>query len=171
MGTLTCRLELSKETGLTITAENPDDGITQTVVMDGTSITMTVSGSETSRVTQTADGVTVSCKDFTVDAETVTVRSSKSSRYQSGKGFEIKGETFALAASGSSEWSAKTTAIKSSASASILGQTLSLEGKASAKVTAPKVALDAKGILDLKAGGVANLKGSLTNVGGVVKLG
>ena len=44
MGTLVCTVELDKAKGVTVKVENADDQITQTVVMDGTSITITVKG-------------------------------------------------------------------------------------------------------------------------------
>ena len=79
MGTLVCTVELDKEKGVTVKVENADDQITQTVVMDGTSITITVKGSEeTSTYVQKQDSVIITCKDFTVDATgTLTLKSRR----------------------------------------------------------------------------------------------
>ncbi|MCG8471652.1 MAG: hypothetical protein MI742_07325 [Desulfobacterales bacterium] len=171
MGTLKCRLELSKKGGLTITAEDPDEKLIQSIVMDGKSITLKVKGKKTSTVIMTHDKIEVSCKSLDVKAETITFASEKESVFESKESFEIKGKTFALEAQKDAEVSAENATIKSSSATDISGQSLALEGKESAEVKAATVSLDAQGSLDLKASGVANLEGSNTNIGGTVKLG
>ncbi len=74
---LVCTIELSKTAGATITVENADDGITQTIVMNGTSIVTTVKGEEeTSVITQIQDQIKVVVKDFIIEAETITCTST-----------------------------------------------------------------------------------------------
>lgn len=81
MGKLVCTVEMSKESGITVKVEDADAGITQTITMDGTSLTLKVAGSAgTSTITQTADKIAIKCKDFTLDAEnTITCTSQQAS--------------------------------------------------------------------------------------------
>ena len=85
MGKLVCTVEMDKEKGVTVKVENAEGKITQTVVMDGTSITFKVQGnSETSTVVQKEDSITITCKDFKVDATgTLTLKSAKASSWAS----------------------------------------------------------------------------------------
>ena len=107
--TLICSLELNKTNdgsgGATIIIQNDQAKITQTIHMDGTTLTIKVQDQqnnttstitqtgaqfiqevkgpqETSTITQVQDTITVKVKNFTVDAETVLVKSSKDSTYQ-----------------------------------------------------------------------------------------
>ncbi len=91
MGTLVCRVELDKNEGLILTVENKDDEITQTAVLNGESITFTSEGpDETSTITQTPDSIAISCKDFTIDSETITCTSEKDTSLKSGEKFDIE---------------------------------------------------------------------------------
>ncbi len=103
MGTLVCTIELSKTAGTTVTVKDEEGKITQTVIMNGKSITLkvlkdddgkyasvmmdqtqivsTVKGDETSTITQVHDTITTKVKNFTVEAETVKVTSTKTSSY------------------------------------------------------------------------------------------
>lgn len=87
---LVCTIELSKTEGATITVENADGKITQTIVMNGTSIVTTVKGEEeTSVVTQTADQIKVTVKDFILEAETVTCTSTGLTSHTSEDEFKV----------------------------------------------------------------------------------
>jgi hypothetical protein len=72
VGTLICTIDLDKEKGkgITVTIVNEDDAITQTLSMDGTSITLTVKrgndAKDRSTITQTFDSVTVEAKTVTL---------------------------------------------------------------------------------------------------------
>ena len=72
MANLICTLKLSKThgEGLTLTIFNKDDEVTQTVTMDGTTLTLTVAKGDDlkSTFTQTADTIAIKCKTFTVEA-------------------------------------------------------------------------------------------------------
>jgi hypothetical protein len=109
--TLVCSIELSKIDGITVTVKNASGKITQTIVMNGTSITTTVKGDqsttsitqdsesfltkvagpkETSTITQKQDQIVIKCKNFEVDAEDVKVKSSKDSLHDATGKMTIK---------------------------------------------------------------------------------
>ena len=91
MGALVCRIDLNKAGGITITVENADAEIVQTAVLDGTSITLTCEGSDAaSMITQDAESISIKCNDFTVDAETITLQSSRDTLHKSDMHFDIE---------------------------------------------------------------------------------
>ncbi len=200
MGKLVCTVELDKERGVTVKVENADDQITQTVVMDGTSITITVKGSEeTSTIVQKQDSVTVTCKDFTVDASgTLTLKSQKASSWTSQDTLALestKDMTFtssakltqsasqdaslsskanvSVEASSKLDMKGMQTSLAASAGDNKLeGVNLKMSGQAQAELAAPMVKVSAQGQLGLESSGMAELKGAMTSVGGqLVKLG
>ena len=192
----TCKVELNKEKGITLTVENTTGQITQTVEMDGTQIVIKVKGAtDTSTITQKADSIEIKCKTMTLDAETLLVKSSKDSVYQSAQKLTMKSTQDMEIAS-----SAKNT-IKAATDILVQGVNATFKGDTSAKVQSAEVtvAADAKatlkgspvevssalnldvkgtavkvaasGTLDLE-GQVSTLKGQMTNVqGSLVKLG
>lgn len=95
---LVCSIELNKERGATITVTDDQGKVTQTVHLDGTTLTLQVKtesaqsiirqrdasivsqvkkGAHTSKVTQTETLVKVECQDFQVDADTIQMSSKK----------------------------------------------------------------------------------------------
>ncbi|MEO1336473.1 MAG: hypothetical protein AAFV29_12560, partial [Myxococcota bacterium] len=93
---------------MTITVADDQGKVTQTVHLDGTKLTLQVKTSDTqsvleqqdaqivsrvkkggdeSKVTQTPTDVTIACKNFTVDAETIQTTSSKDTTVK------VKGKT------------------------------------------------------------------------------
>jgi len=91
MGTLVCRVELDKQKGLILTVENKEGKITQTAVLDGESITLTSKGEkETSTITQKPDSITIKCKDFTLESETITCKSTKDTLHKSEQKFDLQ---------------------------------------------------------------------------------
>jgi hypothetical protein len=200
MGKLVCTVELDKEKGVTVKVENADDQITQTVVMDGTSITIKVAGSEeTSTIVQKQDSVTITCKDFTVDATgTLTMKSAKASSWNSQDTLTVestKDMTFTSSAklTQSATQDAKLSSnakvaveaatnldmkgMQTSLTASggenkIHGLTLKMSGDTQAELASPMTKVSGDGKLGLESSGMAELKGSMTTVGGaLVKLG
>lgn len=200
MGKLVCTVELDKEKGVTVKVENADDQITQTVEMDGTSITITVKGSEeTSTIVQKQDSVTITCKDFTVDATgTLTLKSAKASSWKSEDTLTVestKDMSFTSSAklnqSASSDASLssnanvaieaankldmkamQTSLVASGGDNKVEGINLKMAGSAQAELGAPMVKVAAQAKLGLESSGMSELKGSITSVGGsVVKLG
>ena len=172
MGSLVCRIELDKEKGVLLTVENGDDQITQTIVMDGTSITTTVKGSkEPSTITQKQDSIAMVCKTFTLDADTITCRSKEKTLHESGQDFDItSGKNLNVSAKSSAEYKAKDTTIESTSKTEIKGGTLVLSGTASAELKGASIKLDAQGLLDLVAGGAATLKGAVVNIKGKLNM-
>ncbi len=93
MGTLVCRIELSKTEGITITVENNDDGIIQTAVLNGESITLKSAGSETSTIVQKPDSITIDCKKFKLNAGTIECISQQDTKHTSGAKYEVSSTT------------------------------------------------------------------------------
>jgi hypothetical protein len=200
MGKLVCTVELDKEKGVTVKVENADDQITQTVVMDGTSITITVKGSEeTSTYVQKQDSVVITCKDFTVDATgTLTLKSAKASSWTSQDVLKVEStKDMSLTSKAKfTQESTQDTSLKSSAKMAleatqnldmkgmqtslvasagetkIEGLTLKMSGKTQAEMASAMIKVAAQGKLGLESSGLAELKGAMTMVGGqLVKLG
>jgi hypothetical protein len=200
MGKLVCTVELDKEKGVTVKVENADDQITQTVVMDGTSITITVKGSEeTSTYVQKQDSVVITCKDFTVDATgTLTLKSAKASSWNSQDVLTVE-STKDMSLTSQAKLTQKatqdatlksdakvgieaatnldlkgmqTTLVASGGENKIEGVTLKMEGKSQAELSSAMTKVSGQGKLGLESSGVAELKGAMTTVGGsLVKLG
>lgn len=199
MATLICTIELDKEKGLTVKVEDPDGKLSQTVTLDGQTITLEAkSDSDTSTVVQKADAITITCKSFTLDAETIAVKSKKDSTWKSEQKLELESTKdmaltsgakltqkatgdFALSSDANVEVKATSKLALEGAQGQISaksgdlkqeGVNLKFEGKAQAELAAPIIKLAAKGQLGLESSGVAELKGSMTSVSGsLVKLG
>jgi len=198
MSTLVCRIELDKIEGITLTVENKDGQITQTAVMNGESITFTSKGKkETSTITQKPDSLVIKCKDFTLETETITCKSTKNTLHQSDQKFDIKstqdmtltskaklteeatsdaslsGMKVTVSAKDKAEISGLNTAVSAKAKMEMEGVTLALKGKAQAEMEGgASLKVSSKGMLNLESTGVTTLKGSVTNIQGtMVKLG
>ncbi|MBJ6765245.1 hypothetical protein DRW03_28715 [Corallococcus sp. H22C18031201] len=200
MGTLVCKIELDKEKGITVQIDNADDQITQTMHLDGTSITIKVKGpSETSTIVQKADSIVVTCKDFTLDTDTITMKSKSTSAWTSQDTLSVKSTkdmslttnakltqtaTSDAKLSSSANVNIEATSnlamkgnmaasmVTSGGEAKVQGVTLKLAGQAQSELSGAMTKVSATGKLDLEASGLANLKGSITSVGGsLVKLG
>lgn len=196
MGTLVCRIELSKTKGIIVTVDNEDGKITQTLVMDGTSITTTCKGQEdTSTITQKSDSIAVKCKTFTLEAETITCHSTKDTSHKSDQKYDIESTqdmtlksgadikatasstakvsapTVTLAADNKASLSGNTTSVSGTQKAEVSGMQLSLSGTTKAEMSGLSVKVAADAALNLE-GNLTTLKGSITNVqGSLVKLG
>ncbi len=84
MGTLICKVELDKVKGITVTVDNEDGKITQTVTMDGTTLTIKVKGDkETSTYEQKQDSIKIKVKEYLLEAETITCKSTKATLHDS----------------------------------------------------------------------------------------
>jgi hypothetical protein len=189
---------LDKQNGVTVLVENEEGQTTQKVTMDGTTLTLEVKGSsDTSTFVQDAGSITITCKTFTVDSETLTLRSSKTSTWESQDTLDVtssKDMTLQTNAkltvtassdtaltsntkidvSANSDLSMKATkvAVEGQAEVKVEGAKLALSGTAQMEAKAPMVKVEASGKLDLESSGLANLKGSLTSVSGqLVKVG
>ena len=195
---LVCTIEMDKTKGITVQIDNADSKITQTITVDGTSLTLKVTDqTNTSTWVQKADSIVVTCKDFTLDTETITFKSSKASSWTSQDKLDVKSTSdmtldssakLTASATSDAKLSSQTnfdveatngltlkglTAAMSASggAASVKGLQLALEGQTQAEMKSPMATINASGQLDLQATGIANLKGAMTNVGGMVKLG
>ncbi|MFY0567098.1 hypothetical protein ACN28E_25115 [Archangium lansingense] len=193
MATLICTLEMDKEKGLTIKVEDPDGKHTQTVTIDGKAITLEVKNdSDTSTVVQKPDAVTITCKTFTLETDTIKLESKKDSEWRSSGELKFKSEKemsltsnaklTQKAAAGASLTSDANIQLKASAKLELegvmskleakdgelelKGSTLKLNGTSKAEMTAPQIEVSATGQLNLESTGEANLKGQTTNVKG-----
>lgn len=197
MATLVCKIELDKLKGATVTIENPDGKITQTVSMDGTTLTMKVEGEKaTSTYVQKQDKIHITVDDLIVDAKTISITSQKASSWksqdvfsaQSEKDMTLKtGAKLSLTATGDAALNAQNISATAKTDAKLEATSTSLKGSASFKAEGAEVKLiasgkaalqgamisiHASGMLSAESSGVATLKGSITNVqGSLVHLG
>jgi hypothetical protein len=197
MADLHCRVELSKTKGLVLTVEDEQGKITQTVTLDGAQIQIKCQGQEdTSEITQKPDGITIKCKNLTLEAETLSVKSTKDSTYKSDQKITIQSAQdltaksdakIAATATGDMTLEGNKLTATAQTDAKVGGMNVNLEGTAKAvlkgaqvEVSASTGNLDAKGMmvkveatatLDLN-GQMTTLKGQMVNVSGpMVKLG
>jgi hypothetical protein len=183
MGALICTIELNKTGGTTVSVKDEEGKITQTIVMDGKSITVkvlkeddsksatitmdqtkivsTVAGEETSTVTQVHDTLTMKVKNFVVDAETVKVTSSKTSDFEAKDAMTVKA-TKALSVSTDDAFTLK------SMKAMTVEATgaMNVETKQALGVKALKAEVKAEAAMTLEAAGNFELKGSVVNITG-----
>src|SRR3954447_8895548 len=180
MAKLVCTVEMSKEGGITVKVENADASITQTITMDGTTLTLKVAGSEhTSTITQRADSIAIKCKDFSIQAdETITCTSGKATRHQSDDTLTLQStKDMSLTSSAKLVQSADSDVTVSGANitataqsaASVKGLTAELAGDQSltlkgtqANLSGAQVTIKADAQLGAESSGVATLGGSLT---------
>lgn len=177
MGTFVCTVEMDKTGGITVTLDNPDANIKQTVKMNGTTIELKVAGdSGTSTITQSQEKVSISCKQFEVTAEetvsiksdgTMTLQSAKDMTQKSDANVKVEGQT-QVALTGGSQGKVTLKA----AEAKMEGPKVSLEAQGQLAGKAPQVQIKSDAMMSLESSGIATLKGSLTNVqGNLVNLG
>jgi hypothetical protein len=194
---LVCKIELSQTDGITVTVINKDGKITQTMVFNGTSMVHTCKGeNDTSTITQTSDTITVQCKNFNVNAETITCKSTKNtlhhadgtfdidstekSTFNSAVDMDIKAATklninatdFVTTATNSAKVTAMTTTLNGDTKAEVTGTQVDLAATAAANLKGASVKVAATGLMNIEGGGITTVKGSITNIqGNLVKLG
>jgi hypothetical protein len=198
MAKLVCTIEMDKTNGITVKVEDPQGQITQVMTMDSKSITIKMqNSSHTSTIVQKAESIAVTVQDFSVTADTITLTSSKDSKWTSSQKLELEStQDMSFTSSAKLTQSATQDAKLSSTAnvnveatsnltlkgmqatlqatggeAKVDGVTLKLNGQAQAEMAAPMAKVSAQGKLSLESTGLADLKGSMTNVGGMVKLG
>lgn len=194
---LVCKIELSQTDGITVTVINKDGNITQTAVFNGTSMVHTCKGqTDTSTITQTCDSVTVKCKNFTVDAETINCKSTQNTNHKAEGTFTVDSTgkatfktsadmavsaatnlkmtamDFAASADNSAKLTSMTTTINGETKTKVSGGQLELSGSIDAKLNAGMVKLAAQGMMTVEGGGITTVKGQITNIqGSLVKIG
>jgi hypothetical protein len=93
MSTLLCRVELNKQQGVLITVDNDADSIIHTLVLNDQSITITSKdGSQTSTIIQKPDSISLSCKDFKLEADTISCHANKTTSHTSGGDISISSD-------------------------------------------------------------------------------
>lgn len=189
MAKLVCTLEISKESGVTITVENAEHGVTQTLRMDGTALQLEVAGGEDkSTFTQTAGAIKIECKDFSVVARNSIACTSEQGptvhKAQQGA-FDIVAERGDLSfTSGASvranadedleiaaanvKASARTGARWEAPQTSISGQTVTVEGSANLGLSGAQVAVKADAQLSAESSGMATVGGNMTTIKGAL---
>lgn len=172
MRNLVCRIELDKAKGIILTVENSTDNITQTITMNGKQIETMVKGDTTSKITQTKDSITIDCKSFTLNAETIKCKSSQATEHESGQDFTITSKNnLNLSAQNEAKIKGMNVTADATSDTKVNGMTITLSGKTSTEVKAASVKVDAQGMLDLKAGGIVKIEGASVNVKNMVMLG
>jgi len=90
---LTCTITLCKTDGVTLEVEDKEAGITQTVTMNGKTITITAKGDETSTLVQTPEQVSLICKHFEVKAGSMTVETDEALTLKAGTDLKAEAGT------------------------------------------------------------------------------
>ncbi len=181
---LICRVELDKKKGIVLTVENEDGKITQTVEMDGTSIiTKNKGDKETSTITQKEDSITIKCKTFKIEAETITCESEKASLHKSKDTFDIQSAKdmmlktdakLAAKATKNAEMSGKNIKLSGQTNAEMSGTNAKVKGSSKAEIDGAQLAMAGKtkadltgAIVNVKADGVLTVEGKQTSVKGL----
>ncbi|UQA56293.1 hypothetical protein [Polyangium aurulentum] len=184
MGTLVCTVELNKKTGVKVTINDDSAGMTQTIAMDGKTVTITVAkGSDTSSITQDEKSVVIKCKTFEVQAdEAIKLTSSGTAAYESTKDttidatadVKISGQNVKATGQTAANLAGAQSKLDLGASGAALSspQKASVSGQMQTSVSGTMVEVKADGMLTAEATGVATFKGAVTNVqGNLVNLG
>jgi len=93
MTTLLCRIELNKEKGVLVTVDNEADSITHTIVINDQSITTTSKGSsDTSTIVQGPESISLTCKTFSLEADTISCHAKETTSHTSGGDITISSD-------------------------------------------------------------------------------
>jgi hypothetical protein len=184
MSKLICTIEMSKEKGVTIKVTDAGGQVTQTVTMDGTTMTLKVAdSSNTSTITQKADSIVIACKDFQVNAETITCASTAATTHTSDDKLTVTSKAdmtlssrakLVEEATGDVQISGMNIKAAATSAASMEGltakveatQCLTLKSGLTADLTGTMVTVKADGMLEASSSGVSTFKGSISNIQG-----
>lgn len=180
----TCKIELSKPNGIAISIRDltQPEQVYKQVLLEGESLTIktnklnssaTITQTELSLTTEVKDdkgstkieqgpeAITVTCKSFTVNAETIALNSSKDTTCKATGKFTIESTSdFTLDSKANAKMSSKL-------ATNVEAQTdLNLKATANMKAKAPKIELAADASLDAKSSGALNVKGAAVSVKG-----
>lgn len=197
---LLCKVELSQKEGIKVTVINKAGKITQTMVFNGTSMVHTCkkgeSDTDSSTITQTFDTITIKCKNFNVDAETINCKSTKNTDHKAEGTFTVDSTqkaTFKTAADmeitastdlkmNSTDFTSKgkstaevtslTTTINGDTKTSVTSAKLELTGSANVDMKGAIVKVAADATMNVEGGAMTTVKGAMTNIqGSLVKIG
>jgi len=91
MSSLLCRIELNKTNGISVIVENENQQIIHTVELTGSEITTTSKSEDnTSAITQAPDKISLDCKSFELNAETIRCTASATTTHTSGDNFTVE---------------------------------------------------------------------------------
>jgi hypothetical protein len=111
---LICTIQLDKKSGILVRIQG--EATTQTLTMDGTTLTLEVKGEAgTSTITQTADAVKIDCTTFTVNA--------------TGNATIHAGAALALTGTSNAEVSAASVKVEADGVATLKGQLTNVQGQ------------------------------------------
>ena len=89
-GKKTILVSLNNDSGLILSLQDKESGMTQTIVLDGKTITQTCKNQEaTSTIVQKPDSVTVTCKTFTVTADNIALHAKDGIEEKGGSKVDI----------------------------------------------------------------------------------
>jgi len=196
--TLVSTIRLDKNAGGSVVIRNDEDGITQSIRMNGTSLVLEVEDAQNkSTITQTAGEVKIQCKTFLLDAETITCKSSSTSQYESSSTMtltserdmrltsqanlsaraenSLTGQATSVKFTGQSDFTATGPGASFKAAASTAtaqGAIVKLSGSSQIKAQGAMIALSAAATLKAEAAGLHSIKGAILSVGGgLIKIG
>jgi hypothetical protein len=158
MGTLVCRIELHKTRGIILTVENPTAQITQTIVMNGESITTTSKGMvDTSTIIQKPDSISIKCKNFNLETENTNCTSTIKTLLKSNL---------------TTEMTALNTSIASTAKTEMKGAQVLIDGTVNTEMKGGAIVkISSNGLLNAE-GQLTTVKGQITSIeGSVIKVG
>jgi hypothetical protein len=158
--TFVCTVILSKTGGITVKVENPDPAgtITQTFILDGTAITTQVQGpQDTSTITQKSDSITIKCKTFEIDAETVSINSTKATTHDSKDAYTVTAVKDMGFKTSTGKMNIEATADDTEAK----GVNVKLTAQSDCKIAGLTITQEAQTTAGLKGGTQLNLEGTL----------
>lgn len=191
-----CFIEIDKERGVVVSLLDEAGKLTQSIEMDGGRITIRMEspdatsqvsqtdasivstvekGAQKSTMRQAADSIALECKSFTLDAETVQVRSEKDTAVEAGGGISVRAKgdldlsTQSAArcqASRSVEIAAEEKLdLKGGAKATLAAQTTEITGSAKSVVQSQALLQMKAAKVDLKGDAQLDASAPVTNVG------
>jgi hypothetical protein len=190
MAKLVCTVELDKTTGITVKVENADADIVQIIHMDGTQILTTVqkgtAATDKSSITQKFDSIAIKCKTYTVEAETITQKSTKATLHESEDTFDIKATKdlteksdakIVLVATADATVDGANVKLTADTDLLLKGTNLKGEGSAACELKGANTKLegsakcDVKGAMSsLKADSMCEVGGAMTKITGVMSI-
>lgn len=187
MGTLVCTVELDKKTGVIVKIADESGGATQTIACNGKTLVMTVKDKKgTTTYTQSGDKVVIKTKTFEVQATDITLKAKGKVNISASRGMQLSSNgkmalksKLSMIMSGNSVAITGKLSLKAKGGASKLGLAavaaklstpgnLTMEGKLQSALKGTMVNVKAKAMMNLNTNGIATLKGSLTNVKGML---
>ncbi len=196
MSKLACKIELSKKKGIILTVEDKDNNTIQVIEMDGSSIKTTMKKSNASSIIiQDAEHITIKCKNFTVDADTIVYKSKKDTTINAQGVIDINSnkdmylessKNIKAKATSNLDLEASNLDIKSKQKINATGNDVNIHGLTNTKIDTVQLQLRGEGkaelegsllnikgigMLSIESEGISEIKGSIINIQGIVRFG